>query len=182
MQTFVRELNAVPTPTPTPPKKQVSVFCVFAGPTRHRDYWALLYATDTPTVPILTNVRFCYICILVAYDCHNKHQYLSCVWLSKQTPIFVFRMTAPLNTSICVSYCSHNRHQYLCLYHCNPILKKQIFVFRMSIHTRICVLYDSHNKHLYLSLHSIKRFDSIVKVICHAVTASLYNSQEYESL
>jgi hypothetical protein len=124
-----------------------------------------------------TNTNIC-----VAYDCHNIHQYLRCVWISKQTPIFVFRMTAQVNTSICVSYGSHNRHQYLCLYECHPVLTKtQIFVFLMSTYTRICVLYDSHNKHQYLSLHNINKFVSIMKVICHACTVTLYNSQKYES-
>jgi len=99
-----------------------------------------------------TNTNIC-----VSYDGPNKHQYLNLVWLSQQTPVFMYLLLPP-NTK-----------------------KTQIFVFRMSTYTRICVLYDPHNKHQYLSLNSINRFISIVKVICHASTATLYNSQEYES-
>jgi hypothetical protein len=100
MQTSARERNAV---SPLPSKsKQVSVSCVFAGPTRHGVYWALLSATDTPPAPVLTNFRFSYICICVSYDSHNTHQYwcfYDCHPVLTKTLIFVFRMST--YTSIC---------------------------------------------------------------------------------
>jgi len=120
------------------------------------------------TAPVNTN-------ICVSYGSRNRHQYLclyDCHTILIKTQIFVFRMST--YTRICVLYGCHNKNQYLCLYDCHTVLMKtQIFVFRMSTYTRICVLYGSHNKLQYLSLQSINRFVSIIKVMCHAGTATL---------